>query len=167
MDAFGPTPDSTVRCYLHRCLSLDSARVHAAMDPRSEVTGFVPQRPEARRRLVQYSILLISILISATTSVLQSMYSKDPEPCHTSALSGEAWVMELLSGHPEQMRSELGVHTHVFAVLISELRALGHTNSKFVSLEEQLSIFLYTAVTGLSIRHVGKRFQRLNDTISR
>ncbi|KIO14450.1 hypothetical protein M404DRAFT_90975, partial [Pisolithus tinctorius Marx 270] len=43
----------------------------------------------------------------------------------------------------------------------------GHKNSKFVTLEEQLTIFLYTCVTGLTIRHVGERFQRSNDTISR
>ncbi|KAG1800737.1 uncharacterized protein HD556DRAFT_1438737 [Suillus plorans] len=83
-----------------------------------------------------------SILISATANILESVYAKDPEPYHTSALSGEAWVMELLSGHPERIRCELGVHAHVFAELISEIRALGHTASKFVSLEEQLVIFL-------------------------
>jgi hypothetical protein len=44
---------------------------------------------------------------------------------------------------------------------------MGHTNSRHVSLEEQLSIFLYTCVTGLAVRHVGERFQRSNDTISR
>jgi hypothetical protein len=137
------------------------------MDLQSELPNFVPQRPEVRRRLIQYLILLVSILISATANILASVYAKDPEPYHTSALSGEAWVMELLSGHLERIRCELGMHAHVFAELISELRILGHTNSKFVSLEEQLAIFLYTSVTGLSIRHVGERFQRSNDTISR
>ena len=95
------------------------------------------------------------------------MYPRDPEPYHTSALSGEGWVIELLTGHPEWIWCELGMHAHVFAALISELRALGYSNSKFVSLEEQLAIFLYTAVTGLSTRHVGERFQCSNDTISR
>ena len=32
--------------------------------------------------------------------------------------------------------------------------------------EEQLAIFLYTCVTGLSVWHVGEQFQRLNSTIS-
>lgn len=137
------------------------------MSVQSRLPPYVPQRPETRRRLVQYSILLVSILISATANILESVYAKDPEPYHTSALSGEAWVMELLSGHPERIRCELGVHAHVFAELISEIRALGHTASKFVSLEEQLAIFLYTSVTGLSLRHVGERFQHSNDTISR
>ena len=44
---------------------------------------------------------------------------------------------------------------------------MGHGDSKYVTLEEQLAIFLYTSVTGLSIRHVGERFQRANGTISK
>ena len=36
----------------------------------------------------------------------------------------------------------LGVHQHVFYVLIEELHELGYTNSKYVTLEEQLNIFL-------------------------
>ena len=38
---------------------------------------------------------------------------------------------------------------------------------KKVTLEEQLTIFLYTCVTGLSVRHVGERFQWSNGTISK
>ncbi|KIK73911.1 hypothetical protein PAXRUDRAFT_89205, partial [Paxillus rubicundulus Ve08.2h10] len=33
--------------------------------------------------------------------------------------------------------------------------------------EEQLGIFMYTCVTGLSSRHVGERFQRSPDTVMR
>ena len=128
---------------------------------------FNQARPEVHQRIVQYAVLLLSILINATGNVVASMYPKSPEPYHTSALSGEGWVIELLTGHPERIRCELGIHAPAFATLISELRALGHTDSKFVSLEEQLAIFLYTSVTGLSIRHVGERFQHSNETISR
>ena len=84
---------------------------------------------------------------------------KDPEPYHTSALTREAWVIELLVGHPEQIWCELGLHAHFFAQLISELQDIGHCNLKFVSLEEQLAIFLYSSVTGLTVRHVGEQFQ--------
>jgi hypothetical protein len=78
-------------------------------------------RPEIQQRLLHYARILISILICATGSVLQSTYSKDPEPYHTSILSGEGWVMELLTGHPECIRCELGMHAHAFEVLISKL----------------------------------------------
>jgi hypothetical protein len=138
-----------------------------AMDPQHLAALVMHPRPEAQHRFIKYMALIFSILITATHSVLESMYSKDPEPYHTSALSGQEWVIELLTGHPERIRCELGMHASVFVELISELRTIGHSDSKFVSLEEQLAIFLYTSVTGLSIRHVGERFQRSNETISR
>ena len=91
----------------------------------------------------------------------------DKQPYHTSALSGMAWVNELLTGHPDRIRCELGVRRHVFYVLLNLLHDSGCRNSKYIMLEEQLAIFLYTCVTGLSVRHVGERFQRSNDTISK
>ena len=76
-------------------------------------------------------------------------------------------MMELLAGHPDQIHCELGVSHDVFAALISELREMGYINSKYVSLEEQLAIFLYASVTGLTIRHLREHFQRSNEKISR
>ncbi len=124
-------------------------------------------RQAMQKRFAQFILLYISIILSATTTILNSIYKKEPEPYHTSLLTGEGWLLELLTGHPERIRCELGVHRHVFARLISELRELGHSNSKSVSLEEQLAIFLYTCITGLTTRHVGERFQRSNETITR
>src|ERR1700722_8577175 len=120
-----------------------------------------------RRRAIRRNICAImALLMSALITLLQTFSCKDPEPYHTSALTGQAWVLELLAGHPQRIRCELGMHQHVFVTLIKQLRAFGHTDSRHISLEEQLSIFLYTCVTGLTIRHVGERFQRSNDTIS-
>ncbi|KAF8219983.1 hypothetical protein L208DRAFT_1336407, partial [Tricholoma matsutake] len=75
------------------------------------------------------------------------------------------WIVELLNGHPERIHCELGVHKHVFQILISYLQIIGVSHSWDVLLEEQLAIFLYKCVTGLSIQHVGERFQHSNDTI--
>ncbi|OJA11827.1 hypothetical protein AZE42_11404 [Rhizopogon vesiculosus] len=108
-------------------------------------------------------------VVNATTTALEA-YSHtdyDEQPYHTSALSGTAWVTELLTGHPERIRCELGVHKHVFYVLINLLRQAGCRDSNHVPLEEQLAIFLYASVTGLSICHLGERFQRSNETISK
>ena len=118
-----------------------------------------------RQRIILYAALIVSVIVSATANMLQSLYVT--EAYHTSALSGEAWVLELLCGHPNRIRTELGVSHEVFGELIQELHATGHQNSRYVSLEEQLAIFLYMCVTGLTIRHVGERFQRSNETISR
>src|SRR6267154_759820 len=100
--------------------------------------------------------------ISAALTVIDySQTYYDKTPYHDSALSGAAWVCELLNGHPKHIRKELRVHKHVFRALILALQDAGYTRSKFVTLEEQLSIFLYTCVTGLSLVHVCERFQRL------
>ena len=122
---------------------------------------------QIRKCLAQLTILITSAILSTITAILEATYRRDPEPYHTSILTGHGWIQELLSGHPERIRCELGVHCHVFEVLISELREMGHKNSKFVTLEEQLGIFLYCCVTGLTIYYVGERFQRSNETISK
>jgi len=109
--------------------------------------------------------LQLSLLVPTLIRLIARYHMK--EPYHTSILSGYAWVQELLHGHPERIRTELGVHKEVFNALIEELRSMGHGDSKYVMLEEQLAIFLYTSVTGLSIRHVGERFQQANGTISK
>ena len=106
----------------------------------------------------------MSIVISAVINILQPLHVK--QPYHTSALTGEAWVLELLCGHPNRIQTELGVSLDIFNALIQELRDFGYTSSRHVSLEEQLAIFLYMCITGLTIRHVGERFQRSNDSIS-
>lgn len=114
-------------------------------------------------RLTQITILFLHAIVTTTNLLL---LKKDPEPYHTSILTGQGWVEELLSGHPERIRCELGVQRHTFLALIAVLRELGYGSSKHVSLEEQLAIFLYMSVTGLTIRHAGERFQRSNETIS-
>jgi phosphate starvation-inducible membrane PsiE len=103
-------------------------------------------RAEVRNWILHYIALILNILLTAAHY-------------HMSALSGQEWVVELIVGHPEHIRCELGVHAYVFESLVEELCALGHTNSQYVSLEEQLAIFLYTCLTGLTIRHVGEHSQ--------
>ena len=118
-----------------------------------------------RRGIVQIISILLTIIIPKVIQIICALYVK--QPYHTSILSGEAWVQELLDGHPKRIRCELGVTKEVFQLLIHELQAMGHTRSRYVSLEEELAIFLYMSVTGLTVQHVGERFQRSNATISK
>jgi hypothetical protein len=113
-------------------------------------------RVEVCKHTLRYIALLVNILLAATAFLQDLEIPDDPEPYHTSVLMGQEWVIELIVGHPERMHCELGVHVHVFESLIDDLRGLGHTDSRHVSLEEQLAIFLYTCVTGLTVRHVGE-----------
>lgn len=111
------------------------------------------------------ALTIANIVTTAAIIYADPLYNKIPY--HTSALSGADWVRELLNGHPERIRNELGVHKDVFWALIEELQLAGYTSSRDVYLEEQLAIFLYTCVTGLSFRHVCERFQHSSNTISK
>ncbi|KAJ3978867.1 hypothetical protein F5890DRAFT_1422155 [Lentinula detonsa] len=75
---------------------------------------------------------------------------------HNSALSGHAWLQELLLGHPDRIHMELGVRHHVFWALCLELRLFGAEDTPHITLEESLAIFLYLIWTGLSVHHVGE-----------
>jgi hypothetical protein len=59
--------------------------------------------------ILQYTTLILSIIIAATATIVQLVYIK--EAYHTFALSGQAWVVDFLSGHPWWIWTELGV-TH-------------------------------------------------------
>ena len=121
-----------------------------------------------RRRILHSAAFVINSITTSTLSLLTLAFPlpKTRYPYHTSILTGEGWVQELLAGHPRRIRTELGVSHRVFHQLIAALRSFGWKSSRHVSLEEQLAIFLYASVTGLSVRHLGERFQRSNGTIS-
>jgi hypothetical protein len=140
------------------------ARLSAYL-PAITIAGPMPIPPNIRRNIVLIVGILLTTIIPKVVQVICALYVK--QPYHTSILSGEGWVQELLNGHPKRIQCELGVSKHVFHQLIHELQSMGHTRSRYVSLEEQLAIFLYTSVTGLTVQHVGERFQRSNSTISK
>jgi hypothetical protein len=90
------------------------------------------------------------------------------EDLHNSALSGRAWLNELLVGHPDHIYIALGMRRHIFLALVFQIRALGYMEAQQarIELDESLAIFLYTCVTGLAIDHVAERFQHSHTTIS-
>lgn len=127
-----------------------------------------PSFAESRRvQLISAASYLISIVGLVTQLYSAPLYWK--QPYHTSILTGQGWVNELIHGHPDRIWNELGMRLHVYLFFVHELRTIcGLTDSRRgVSVEEQAAIFLYMCVTGLSVRHVAERFQRSNDTISR
>ena len=83
---------------------------------------------------------------------------KDPEPYHMSILSGHQWVLELIAGHPNHIHCELGVQKETFLQLLIELCQAGHCDLRRVTLEEQLAIFLYTCVMGLTVQSCWRAF---------
>jgi hypothetical protein len=79
------------------------------------------------QQIICFMGLFMSIFLMITTSLLDFIVVKQPH--HTSILTGEAWVMELLAGHPLCILSQLGVQHHVFEALITTMCDLGLNNS--------------------------------------
>ena len=96
-------------------------------------------------------VLLITLIASQVTYYYNMIFLTPtaPIPYHISILTGEGWMLELLNGHPNRIRTCLGVTHDIFNKLVQELRHCdGITESSQLSIEEQLGIFLYTCVTG-------------------
>jgi hypothetical protein len=66
-------------------------------------------------------------------------------------LSGQDWIDELVYGHNGQFYNEMGMQKHVFWSLLTVLqRKAGLHDTRNVTSEEQLGIFLHYARQGLS-----------------
>jgi len=114
-------------------------------------------------------LFLLALVMAQIAQLCYQIFAPTTRiPHHTSILSGEAWVLELITGHPNRIKINFGISIETFSALVRIL----HENSFVVSkkgilVEEQLGIFLYTCVTGLSSRLVAEQFQRSTDTITK
>ena len=113
--------------------------------------------PEAFQIFLNAFSLVLEVTFKALIDDYACCYIHTPY--HTSSLLGTGWVEELLTRHPQCIQNELGVSWGTFIILIKALQLAGLQSSCHVSIEEQLAIFLYTAVTGMSCIHVGEHFQ--------
>ena len=69
--------------------------------------------------------LILTVVIPTMLQILDKYYNYyyNKGPYHTSILSGEGWVQELLNGHPKHIHTQLGVYKEVFLALRAELQA--------------------------------------------
>lgn len=117
------------------------------------------RKNSTRRRLAAFGGAIASAVVVTNATAT-------PAPVRTSILTGQKWLEELISS-PVRIREQLGVSRYIFHSLVKELRKHGLKNSKFISADEQLAIFLHFARTGASSRMLQERFQRSGDTISK
>jgi hypothetical protein len=91
------------------------------------------------------------------------------KPMRTSKLSGDAYMKELLNGHPgvcyEMFRMDVDVLRH----LCNELKRLRilKEDKGIVSLEESVAMFLYIIGHNTRMRVVSDRFQHSTETVQR
>lgn len=89
-------------------------------------------------------------------------------PMYNSSRTGEQHIQELLSGHGVRFFDQMGMSKHVFIKLKHELATYsGFRSSKYISMDEQLAIFLRFCRIGLGTRVVREEFQRSADSVSR
>jgi hypothetical protein len=140
-------------------------------DTRSPAT--IPRMPHSDDVFVMQMINILAVagfLLIASSWDTVMLYSSrfDRLPVHTSRLSGQMWLDELLGGHPRRFYNEMGLCKHVFMKLIQILeRDAGLVHTRHVSVEEQLAVFLHYVHWGLSNRALQERFQRSADTITK
>jgi hypothetical protein len=116
--------------------------------------------------------LRTAAFLSAVTGGAAVMQYMTPDliktPMYDSKLSGEAWVQELLNGHPGQFHDNLGMSKHVFQKLIHKLQMYaGLDDSKHIMKEEQVAILLHLCQTGGVTHNIREQFQCSPDTIFR
>ena len=129
-------------------------------------TTNIMEKLQKRRQLRRWAILLGALAGLNGVQDLIGALSKQKQ--HTSILSGRSWVKELLHGNENRMKNNLGMRKHVFKKLVNMLgvkAGIGHT--RYMGPEEQIAIFLYTAVINASNRKAAERFQHNGDTISK
>ena len=128
-----------------------------------------PWAHDLERLIIHVSaITTIAILISVREAIALYASHFDKIPQHTSILSGQDWINELIAGHNGRFYNEMGMNKHVFQALLSTLqRETGLHSTRHISDAEQLAIFLHYAHRGLSNRALQERFQRSTDTISK
>jgi hypothetical protein len=72
-------------------------------------------------------------IVSAVSAVIEAVASSyDKTPYHDSATRGIDWVNELVAGHPEQIRHELGMHINIFNRLLRVLQKMGYSHFKHI-----------------------------------
>jgi len=125
-----------------------------------------PEQKLCVLHLIGIATMVILYITMESIEKYASCFKKTP--FHTSILSGEQWVKELLDGHNKRFYNEMGMHQTVFKDLLALLKADGSlSDSRYVIAQEQLATFLYYAHQGLSNQALQERFQRSGDTISK
>ncbi|CAI9269664.1 unnamed protein product [Lactuca saligna] len=89
-------------------------------------------------------------------------------PCHTSDRTGHMFITEVLNGHPRRCYEMFRLNVPVFRQLCIDLTTnYGLQQTRNVSMEESVGIFLMTLAHGCSNRFVQEFFNHSGETIHR
>ncbi|KAH7850954.1 hypothetical protein Vadar_005108 [Vaccinium darrowii] len=108
----------------------------------------------------------VVVLLSLALYEYYNMYI-DHRPCRTSMLRGHDYVLEVLNGHEDRCHQNFRMKPQVFIGFCEALKV--HANlkhSRYLTLQEQVCIFLLTIGHNERNRVVQERFQHSGHTIS-
>src|SRR5689334_3313380 len=109
----------------------------------------------------------LNILVALIAVVWYAAAFVFKEPCRTSSLTGHAWVKEeLIKRNPRRFRENLRMtKSTYFSIRDVLLNKDFLQNSRYVSVDEKLCIFLYIVGQNATSRNSQERFQRSGWTI--
>jgi hypothetical protein len=82
-----------------------------------------------KANLRKQKISAIATVLGAASAITSG--NRDKRPMHTSILTGQRWLEELLNGHSTRFYNQLGMKKHIFCRLLSELQVKsGHETIK-------------------------------------
>ena len=95
----------------------------AAQLPPGQLEAAVSEVVTRHRRL----LLLLSLVLVQISQLCLFIFSRRAPPMaqHTSILTGQAWVLELITGHPNRIKINFGVSLETFLALIHALNESG------------------------------------------
>ncbi|XP_059666658.1 uncharacterized protein LOC132312336 [Cornus florida] len=105
----------------------------------------------------------IIVLIAAVYEYYHKHFDK--QRCRDSMLQKEDYVFGILNGHEDKCYENFRMYPNTFRALCRELKLLGLKDSTFVTVKEQVAIFLLTVSYNERNRVVAERFQHSTSTI--
>jgi hypothetical protein len=98
---------------------------------------------------------------------LEGSSSSTKMPIHTSILTGSTYMHETLTGHEVLCQRRFHMEREIFQALVQKLcEKCKLEDGTYVSVEEQVAIFLYTISKNASNRTVQDIFQHSGSTVS-
>ena len=107
------------------------------------------------------------LFVLPTLQEASSSQSSQRQGIHTSVRNGATFIDETLNGHEVLCQRRFHMEREIFRALVRRLREKGLVDSRYVSVEEQLAIFLYAVSKNASNRVLQDQFQHSGETISR
>ena len=95
------------------------------MDPAQITYQHALRRRQALQNMAHLFTLFIRVIVLNVAAIIQAQYLN--QPWHTSMLTGQMWVLELLAGHPDHICTQLVLSLMSFmlwAILIPSLSPL-------------------------------------------